>query len=274
MCRCAVAVDGGHVVPLVVVDVVQVCVGGCVDLCLHGDGGDGGERLERHHQRGGDGDGGGPIRERLERHHRRAGDGGPILWWAWAMVGLERLERHHRRAGNGDGGERLEHHHQRGGDGDGGAGGPIRERLERLERAGGRAGGAGGPIRERLERLERRAGDGDGGGDGQQVVDLCFWLCAPRKLLLSQPHAHAPYLVGNRSFGQNIAARQGWPDMVVDKQWGPIRAGDGGPIRERLGRLERHHQRGGDGQQVVDLCFSLSAPRKLLYVQACSSPHK
>ena len=211
MCRCAVAVDGGHVVPLVVVDVVQVCVGGCVDLCLHGDGG-------------------GPIRERLERHHRRAGDGGP-----------------------------------------------IRERLERLERAGGRAGGAGGPIRERLERLERRAGDGDGGGDGQQVVDLCFWLCAPRKLLLSQPHAHAPYLVGNRSFGQNIAARQGWPDMVVDnvgEQWGPIRAGDGGPIRERLGRLERHHQRGGDGQQVVDLCFSLSAPRKLLYVQACSSPHK
>ena len=271
MCRCAVAVDGGHVVPLVVVDVVQVCVGGCVDLCLHGDGGDGGERLERHHQRGGDGDGGGPIRERLERHHRRAGDGGPI------RERLERLERHHRRAGNGYGGERLERHHQRGGDGDGGAGGPIRERLERLERAGGRAGGAGGPIRERLERLERRAGDGDGGGDGQQVVDLCFWLCAPRKLLLSQPHAHAPYLVGNRSFGQNIAARQGWPDMVVDnvgEQWGPIRAGDGGPIRERLGRLERHHQRGGDGQQVVDLCFSLSAPRKLLYVQACSSPHK
>ena len=180
--------------PLVVVDVVQVCVGGCVDLCLHGDGGDGGERLERHHQRGGDGDGGGPIRERLERHHRRAGDGGPILWWAWAMVGLERLERHHRRAGNGDGGERLERHHQRGGDGDGGAGGPIRERLERLERAGGRAGGAGG------------------GGDGQQVVDLCFWLCAPRKLLLSQPHAHAPYLCpGNRDGCQKMPARERYP---------------------------------------------------------------
>ena len=146
MCRCAVAVDGGHVVPLVVVDVVQVCVGGCVDLCLHGDGGDGGERLERHHQRGGDGDGGagGPIRERLER-----------------------LERHHRRAGNGDGGERLERHH-------------------------------------------RRAGDGDGGGDGQQG-DLCFWLCAPRKLLLSQPHAHAPYLCpGNRGC-QKMPARERYP---------------------------------------------------------------
>ena len=39
-----------------------------------------------------------------------------------------------------------------------------------------------------------------------------------------------------------------------------IRDGDGGPIRDRLGG-------GDDGQQVVDLC-SLSAPRKLLYVQA------
>ena len=121
MCRCAGAVDGGHVVPLVVVDVVQVCVGGCVDLCLHGDGDGGGERLERHHRR---------------------------------------------------------------------------------------AGGAAGPIRERLERLERRAGDG--GGDGQQVVlSVDFWLCAPCKLLLSQPHAHAPNLVGNRCFGQNVPARQG-----------------------------------------------------------------